>query len=88
VNDMNRAEDARAILDNPEFEAAFADIEQGIIERWKATSVTDAEGQRYLKLLHKIHQDYRATLRTRVSSGKMEEQKIKREGLVANLFRK
>lgn len=85
MSDLQRAEDARIVLDNPEFQAAFDDIERGIIERWKATSVTDAEGQRYLKLLHKIHQDYRLTLVARLNSGKMAEQKIKREGLFSAL---
>lgn len=86
MSDMTRAEDAQAVLDNPEFQAAFDDIERGIIERWKATSLTDTEGQRYLKLLHKIHQDYRATLKARIGDGKMEELKIKREGLFNRVF--
>lgn len=88
MSEITRADDAQAILDNPEFQAAFDDIERGIVERWKATSVTDAEGQRYLKLLHKIHQDYRLTLVSRINSGKMEEQKIKREGLVSKILRR
>lgn len=88
MSEITRADDAQAVLDNPEFQAAFEDIERGIVERWKATSVTDAEGQRYLKLLHKIHQDYRLTLITRINSGKMEEQKIKREGFVSKILRR
>ena len=88
MSEITSADDAQAILDNPEFQAAFDDIERGIVERWKATSVTDAEGQRYLKLLHKIHQDYRLTLVSRINSGKMEEQKIKREGLVSKILRR
>jgi len=88
MSDMLRGENAQLILENPEFVSAFDDIERGIVDRWKATGVSDTEGQRYLKLLLKIHHDYRSTLQARINSGKMEEVKIKREGIVSNMFRR
>ena len=41
--DIARAGRAQEILDNPEFQAACDDIEQGIVDRWKASSINDKE---------------------------------------------
>lgn len=88
TTEIERAAHAQAILDNPEFQAAFDDIETGIIDRWKATSVTDTEAQTYLKLLLKIHGDYLHTLKRRITDGTIKEIKIERQNKIASMFRK
>lgn len=88
MRDAERAALAQTILDNPEFDAAFADIEAGIVDRWKATGIADTEGQQYLKLMLKIHQDYKSTLKRRITEGKVEEIRIERESKLKGLFRR
>lgn len=85
--ELERAANAQIIIDNPEFQAAITDIEQGIIARWKAIGITDIEAQTYLKLMHKIHGDFVATLKQRLNSGKMAEIKIERKNKVVGMFR-
>lgn len=85
AEELTRAAHASAVLENPEFQAALDDIERGIVERWKSASVADEEGHRYLKLMLKIHGDYVATLKQRLSDGKMAEIKIKRKTLLERI---
>jgi len=85
--DIARAGRAQEILDNPEFQAACDDIEQGIVDRWKASSINDKEGQIYLKLMLKIHDDFIGTLKRRLDSGKMADIKVERQNKIAGIFR-
>jgi len=86
--DITRAGLAQAILDNPEFQAACDDIEQGIVDRWKAVSVNDKEAQTYLKLMLKIHIDFIGTLKRRLDNGKMADIKIERQNKIAGIFQR
>ena len=86
--DITRAGLAQSILDNPEFQAACDDIEQGIVDRWKAVSVNDKEAQTYLKLMLKIHIDFIGTLKRRLDNGKMADIRIDRQNKIAGIFQR
>jgi|SaaInlStandDraft_2_1057019.scaffolds.fasta_scaffold214080_2 hypothetical protein len=86
--DIARAGRAQEILDNPEFQAACDDIEQGIVDRWKASSINDKEGQIYLKLMLKIHGDFIGTLKRRLDNGKMADIKVDRQNKIAGIFQR
>jgi hypothetical protein len=64
---------AKEVLENEEFQAAFAAVEQEIIDKWTNSPARDAEGReslwQYLMLLRKV----KAQLQTTLESGKLAE---------------
>lgn len=81
---MNTIEDritagqlARDVLDNPEFQAAFAEIEQEITEQWKQSPARDAEGREKLHQYLLVLQKVKSHLNSRLETGKLALEEMK-----------
>lgn len=69
--DMDRANKAKVILDNPLYQESFDLVRQAIHEQWEATPVRDHEGAHELKLMLKLLGDVRANLERAIADGKI-----------------
>lgn len=75
---------AREVLDNEQFQAAFAAIETEIIDQWKQAPARDREGREklwaYLHLLQKVRTCLTQTLETgKLAKHELEHQRTVRE---------
>lgn len=73
------ADQARAVLDNPAFAQAFADLKAEITESWQNAPVRDKEGREELFKLLKTAEKLEAILRSSLDSGKLAREQIKHE---------
>lgn len=69
--DLDRANRARAIIDNPTYQESFDLVRQAIIEQWEATPIRDRDGAHELKLMLKLLGDTRANLERAIADGKL-----------------
>lgn len=70
-SDLDRANRAKAILNNPTYQESFDLVRQAILEQWEATPVRDREGAHELKLMLKLLSDVRANLDRAIADGKL-----------------
>ena len=76
---MRSGDDARAVLDNPAFAQAFADIKQELIEQWKQAPARDLTGKEHLWNLHKLTEKLEAALRSTVDTGLLAREQLRHE---------
>jgi hypothetical protein len=69
--DLDRADRAKAILDNPTYQESFDLVRQAIMEQWEATPIRDRDGAHELKLMLKLLGDVRANLERAIADGKI-----------------
>lgn len=62
---------ARLVLENEAFAAAFADIRKEIVAQWTNSPARDQEGREKLHLMLKLSDKLEATLRLSLEDGKM-----------------
>jgi hypothetical protein len=70
-SDMERAQQAVAVVNNPAFKRGFEALAQAIHEAWESAPVRDFEGQQLLKLQLKLLSDVRANLERAIADGKI-----------------
>lgn len=92
MNAIDRANKAKAILDNPMYEESFELCRQAIIHRIENTSLTDTQTAEDLRRCLKLLRDVRANLIATLNSGKVEqfrlqEEQKRRDNPFRNLFR-
>ncbi|MES2148602.1 MAG: hypothetical protein V4508_02305 [Pseudomonadota bacterium] len=68
---------ARLVLENEAFAAAFADMRQEIIDQWKNAPARDHEGREKLWQLLKLTDKLESTLRAAMDTGKMAKFDLK-----------
>lgn len=91
MNAIDRAQKAKAILEAPGFNDAFASVRTAIIQRIEACSLTDTNTAEDLRRCLKLLKDVRLNMETAVNSGKLDEfrmaQDEKRKGSkLRNIF--
>lgn len=70
---------AKSLLENDVYKEAVQAVENGIVDRWKASPVRDIEGQAQLRLMHKLLTDLRGYIEEVAYTGKMAEQQLMHE---------
>lgn len=70
---------AREVLENEQFEQAFADIEQELIEAWKTSPARDEAGRQELFRLLKSLEKVKSALHTRLETGKLAKLQLQNE---------
>jgi predicted ArsR family transcriptional regulator len=70
---------AREVLDNEAFAAAFADIKQEINDQWAQSPARDHEGREKLYQLLKLTDKLEATLRTSLETGKLAKLELEHQ---------
>jgi hypothetical protein len=76
-NDVARAEQARALLDNTALAGAFAALEQSYVEAWRTTRVDDVAGREKLFLAVNIVGKVRDQLTRAVADGALAQRALK-----------
>jgi hypothetical protein len=73
---LSRADRARDLLDNQEFENAVQAVRQALLDRFEECPIRDKEGQHEIKLMLKLLGDVKANLQSVVDSGKVVTHRI------------
>lgn len=84
-NELQRAEQARQILNNELYQETVAIVRQAIIDKWIAAPMRDREGQHELKLMLKLLGDLAAHIETTMQTGKMAELQLESERRMGKL---
>lgn len=71
--DIDRANQAEALLNNPILTDAFAHLEQQFMEAWRQSSVNDTENRERIYHLCTALEAVKGHLRTVVESGKIAQ---------------
>ena len=75
---------ARQVLDNEAFAAAFADIKQELTDQWQSSPARDHEGREKLYQLLKLTDKLEATLRSSLETGKLAKLELKHQQTLAD----
>ncbi|MES2323272.1 MAG: hypothetical protein V4633_13490 [Pseudomonadota bacterium] len=70
------ADQARLVLENEAFAAAFADMKAEITQQWESSPVRDAEGREELFKLLKLANKLELILRSSMDDGKLAKHEI------------
>jgi hypothetical protein len=73
------ADQARLVLENEAFKAAFEDIQSEIIEQWKQSPARDHTGREHLWNLYMLSQKLENSLRESLATGKMATLELARK---------
>lgn len=74
---------ARQVLDNEAFAAAFADIKQELTDQWAQSPARDHEGREKLYQLLKLTDKLEATLRSSLETGKLAKLELEHQRSLA-----
>lgn len=76
---VRSGDEARAVLENPAFAQAFADIKQELIEQWKQAPARDLTGKEHLWNLHKLTEKLELALRSTLDTGTLAREQLRHE---------
>ena len=77
--DINRAEAAKRILDDPLVKDALQAIEDGIVEAWKDVPLRDTEGREHLHRLLTAKRKFEAVFAAHMQNGQIAAAELKAE---------
>ena len=80
IYDANRAKE---VLENEAFQAAFADIENEVIEQWKTSPARDEAGREKLWIYLSMLQKLKAHLETTLQTGKLAQLEVEHRQTLA-----
>jgi hypothetical protein len=87
---LERANNAKSLLNNQEFQRAFDGVRQALLERFEECPIRDKEAQHEIKLMLKLLVDVKANLQSVVDSGKVvihRQSLVEKGRKVINAFR-
>lgn len=84
-DELTRGAWARQIIDNPIYQEAFDEVENGIIQKWKDCPIRDQQGAHELKLMLKLLGEVKQHIQTVFDTGKMAEIQTEQERKVTQL---
>lgn len=84
IYDANRA---REVLDNEAFNAAFADIEQEVFDRWQNSPSSETAARERLWIYQFLLKELKKNLTTRLETGKLAELDLKHKQTLADRAR-
>lgn len=77
--DINRAQQAKFLLDNPIYQEAIEGVRSAIITAWSNAPIRDVDGQHELKLMLKLLTDLENNILRAVNDGKLAQIEIERQ---------
>ena len=83
--ELNRAEQARQLLNNEMYVTAVDAVRQAIIDKWITAPMRDIEGQHELKLMLKLLGDVTGYIQTAIETGKMAQIQLEQEQRMTKL---
>lgn len=81
IYDANRA---REVLENEAFNAAFADIEKEVFDRWQNSPSTETAARERLWIYQFLLKELKKNLTTRLETGKLAELDLKHRQSLAD----
>ena len=89
TNDLERAQQAKQLLDNPVYQEAFENVRNAIVSAWSGAPIRDTEGHHELKLMLKLLTDLEANINRVLNDGKIAQIEIERQKQpLFNVFKK
>jgi hypothetical protein len=76
---IRRGENARQLLASPTLKEAFADIERGLLQKWRLTAVEEHQRREQAWLYLNALDDVSKRLHTWLTEATLESDRIKRE---------
>lgn len=76
--DLERAQRAERILNDPTFDEAFKLVSAAIHEQWESAPIRDKDGAHELKLMLKLLGDVRANLERAIADGKLAAHELQK----------
>jgi len=77
--DLNRAQQAKFLLDNPIYQESFKAVREAIVTGWSNAPIRDVDGQHELKLMLKLLTDLENNILRVVNDGKIAQIEIERQ---------
>jgi hypothetical protein len=77
--DVNRAQQAKHLLDNPIYQESFKAVREAIVTAWSNAPIRDVDGQHELKLMLKLLTDLENNILRVVNDGKIAQIEIERQ---------
>jgi hypothetical protein len=76
---LERAANAKRLLDSPALQAAFAEVREAIVHRIEQCPMRDTEGAEKLRIMLKLLNDVRANLEGAISDGKVTQFRLSQD---------
>ena len=77
--DLNRADAAKRIMDDPMVKEALQAIEDGIIEAWKDLPLRDVEGREHMHRMLHAKRKFEAVFASHLMNGQLAAAELKAE---------
>lgn len=92
MNDIERANKAKAVLESPAYQEAYDLVRQAIIERIEKCPLSETPTAEDLRRCLKLLRDVRANMTTAINTGKLvsfrlEQDEVRRKNPLRHLFR-
>jgi hypothetical protein len=78
-HDLERAQQAKQLLDNPVYQEAIENVRSAIVAAWSGAPIRDTEGHHELKLMLKLLTDLEANINRVLTDGKIAQIEIERQ---------
>ena len=76
MNDLERADRAKELLENPTFREVHAEIRAELIAAVESVAITDVERLQEMVLALQVHNRHRKKLERWIADGKVEQSKL------------
>ena len=89
TNDLERAQQAKFLLENPVYTESVETVRNAIIKGWENAPIRDTEAQHELKLMLKLLNDLELNIKRVVDTGKLAQIEIERQKKpLLNMFKR
>jgi hypothetical protein len=82
MNDLERADRAKELLENPTFREVQAEIRAELIAAVESVAITDVERLQEMVLALQVHNRHRKKLERWIADGKVEKSKLDQENWI------
>ena len=85
--DINRAAQAKELLEHPIFAGAVDAVRAAIVHQWATSPIRDTEGQHELRLMLKLLDDLMLNLKGAMNDGSLARVEIERQSKIDRMRR-
>ena len=85
--DINRASQAKELLEHPVFAGAVDAVRAAIVHQWATSPIRDTEGQHELRLMLKLLDDLLLNLKGALNDGSLARVEIERQSKIDRMRR-
>ena len=85
--DVNRAAQAKELLEHPVFAGAMEAVRAAIMHQWATSPIRDTEGQHELRLMLKLLDDLLLNIKGAINDGSLAKVEIERQSKIDRMRR-